>query len=251
MKINPTTKGPFQVVYEDNHLVIVNKDAGVLVQGDNTGDKPLVEYVRDYIGEKFNKPGNVFCGLVHRIDRPVSGLVTFARTSKGLERMNKLLREKKLYKTYWAIVKKHPPEKKGKLTHWLLKDEKRNVTTVYDKPTGKALRSELYYSVLGKLNDHFLVEVKPITGRPHQIRAQLGHVGSPIRGDLRYGFKKPNEDKSINLHARRLDFEHPIKKESVLAIAGVPNDEFWEQFLTLDNLKEKNIDKLINDEGIE
>ncbi len=248
--MNSDTKGPFQVVYEDNHLVIVNKDAGVLVQGDQTGDKPLVEYVRDYIREKYNKQGNVFCGLIHRLDRPVSGLVMFARTSKGLERMNALLREKKIYKTYWAVVKRRPPEKKGKLTHWLAKDSKRNKTKAHDKQVEGSQKAELYYTVLGKLNDHYLLEVKPITGRPHQIRVQLATMGCPIRGDLRYGFSKPNLDKSINLHARRLDFEHPIKKEPIIVMAGVPNESFWEQYLTLENLKEKNIDRLISDKGL-
>ena len=251
MKIYPSTNGPFQVVYEDNHLIIVNKEAGVLVQGDQTGDKTLTDYVKDYLRVKYKKEGNIFCGVIHRIDRPVSGLVAMAKTSKGLERMNQLLRDKKMYKTYWAVVRNRPKEKKGKLVHWLTKDSRRNTTAASDKQIEGALKAELYYTVLGKLNDHYLLEVKPITGRPHQIRVQLASMGCPIRGDLRYGFGKPNLDKSINLHAKQLNFEHPVKKEPIIAIGSLPNDDFWEQYLVLDTIKEKNIDKLINNEGFD
>lgn len=157
------------VLYEDNHLVIVNKPAGMLIQGDSTGDKPLVEHVRDYIRVKFNKPGNVFCGVVHRLDRPVSGVVVFARTSKALERMNKLFRDREIHKTYWAIVKRRPKERKAKLIHYLMKDPAKNTTKAFDEAKDGASKAELFYSVLGKLNDHFLLEVNPVTGRPHQI----------------------------------------------------------------------------------
>jgi len=232
------------VLYEDNHLVIVNKPAGMLIQGDSTGDKPLVEHVRDYIRVKFNKPGNVFCGVVHRLDRPVSGVVVFARTSKALERMNKLFRDREIHKTYWAVTKRRPKEKKAKLVHFLMKDPSKNTTKAFEEAKDGASRAELFYSVLGKLNDHFLLEVNPVTGRPHQIRVQLSTIGSPIRGDLKYGFPTPNTDKSINLHARRLNFVHPIKKEKMLVVAPVPENAFWEQFLTLDNLKDKDLNKM-------
>ncbi len=157
-----------QPLYEDNHLLIVNKPAGILVQGDSTGDKPLVEYCKDYLKEKYNKPGAVFCGVVHRIDRPTSGIVAFARTSKALERMNALFKNRKVQKTYWAIVKRRPKEKEDKLVHWLKKDSKRNTTAAFDKEVDGALKADLTYRTIGKLNDHWLLEVKPITGRPHQ-----------------------------------------------------------------------------------
>lgn len=235
-----------QPIYEDNHLLIVNKPAGVLVQGDNTGDKPLVDYCKDYLKEKYNKPGAVFLGVVHRIDRPVSGIVVFARTSKALERMNKLFATRKVQKTYWAVVKRKPRQPEGKLISWLKKDTTKNITTAYDYQEEGSQKAELDFKVLGKLNDHYLIEVKPITGRPHQIRVQLSELGSPIRGDLRYGFSKPNPDKSINLHAKGLYFEHPVKKEQLIIRAGLPNDQFWEQFLTLEKIKvkDKNVDKI-------
>ena len=235
-----------QPLYEDNHLLIVNKPAGVLVQGDKTGDKNLTDYCKEYIKKKYNKPGAVFLHPCHRLDRPVSGAIVFARTSKALERMNKLFATKKVQKTYWAIVKKHPPQKKGRLVSWLVKDPKRNVTTAYSEPVDGGLKAETDFKVMGKLNNHFLIEVEPQTGRPHQIRVHLPEMGSPIRGDLRYGFSKPNPDKSINLHARRIYFEHPVKKEPVVVRAGLPEDQFWEQFLTLEEIKvkDKDVDRL-------
>lgn len=225
---------PFQVIYEDNHLIIVNKAAGILVQGDATGDVPLLELVKDYIKEKYEKPGDVFLGTVHRLDRPVSGLVVFARTSKGLERMNEIFRKREVQKTYWAVVRRHPPKKQDKLTNWLVKDEAKNVVTAHDMPVPNAQKAELYYRVVGEINKHFLLEVTPITGRPHQIRVQLATMGCPIRGDVKYGYARPNHDGSINLHARRLFFVHPVKKESILCRAALPNDAFWEEFLTID-----------------
>jgi 23S rRNA pseudouridine1911/1915/1917 synthase len=240
-------KEPFFVEYEDNHLIIVNKRSGVLVQGDRTGDKALSESVKDYIRVKYEKPGKVFCGVIHRIDRPVSGLVCLARTSKGLERMNGLLREKKLYKTYWALVKRKPREDSGKLTHWIVKDGQKNKVTAYNDDSEGGLKAELRYQVLGFMNDHYLLEVYPITGRPHQIRSQLAAIGSPIRGDIKYGFAKPNPDKSINLHARKLHFEHPIKKEKIQVVGSVPDDQFWEQFLAFDKVSDKDIRTIIGD----
>ncbi len=222
------------IVYEDNHLLVVNKPFGFLVQGDSTGDKPLVDHCKDYIKEKYNKPGDVFLGVVHRLDRPVSGLVVFARTSKALERMNKLFHDKKVQKTYWAITKQKTRPEVGKLVNWLKKDQEKNITRAYDEEIDGSKKAELSYRYLGTLNRHHLIEVSPKTGRPHQIRVQLSYLGCPIRGDIKYGFNKANEDKSIHLHARKLYFTHPVKKEPLELIAGVPETEFWEQFLTFD-----------------
>lgn len=235
-----------QPLYEDNHLLIVNKPAGVLVQGDKTGDKTLTDYCKTYIKKKYDKPGAVFLHPVHRLDRPVSGAIVFARTSKALERMNKIFASRKVQKTYWAVVKKRPPQNEGKLVSWLVKDTKKNITTAYSEPVDGGQKAETNFKVLGKLNNHYLIEVEPLTGRPHQIRVHLAELGCPIRGDLRYGFAKPNADKSINLHARKLYFEHPVKKEPIIVLAGLPNDQFWEQYLSLEDIKvkEKNIDNL-------
>lgn len=225
----------FSVIYEDNHLLIVSKANGVLVQGDETGDKPLAELCKEYIKEKYDKPGAVFLGVVHRLDRPVSGVVVLARTSKSLERMNALFREKETKKTYWAIVKNKPPKDAGTLIHWLLKDEKKNKTAHFIKETPGALRSELSYKVLGTAQSHWLLEVHPVTGRPHQIRVQLASIGCPIRGDVKYGYGETiNDGRSINLHARSLEFIHPVKKESLKVEAPLPDDGFWKYFSGLE-----------------
>lgn len=223
----------FTVLYEDNHLLIVNKAAGILVQGDRTGDTPLSEHCKKYIKEKYQKPGDVFLGVVHRLDRPVSGVVVLARTSKALERMNALFRDKETTKTYWAVSAHKPPQAEGTLIHWLLKDDKKNKTTVFKKETTGTLRAELNYRMIAGNNGLYLLEVNPITGRPHQIRVQLASMGCPIKGDVKYGDSSPNEDGSICLHARRLEFLHPVKKEPVSVTAPLPEIPEWSTFKSL------------------
>ena len=222
---------PFTVLFEDNHLLVVNKASGVLVQGDDTGDVPLVELCKKYIKDKYDKPGAVFLGVVHRLDRPVSGVVVLARTSKSLERMNALFRERETKKVYWAIVGKRPSQNEGTLIHWLSKDEKKNKTTAYRTDTPGALRSELSYKVIAQAGGCWLLEVLPVTGRPHQIRVQLASMGCVIKGDLKYGDDQAQEDGSICLHARKLSFIHPVKKESVVFEAPLPASGLWNFFL--------------------
>jgi len=223
----------FHVEYEDNHLIVVNKKSGVLVQGDSTGDTPLSEIVKQYLKDKYDKPGNVFCGVLHRLDRPVSGLVVLAKTSKGLTKMNEVFRRREVHKIYWAITKHRPNEIAGTLIHWLKKDPAKNKTKTFDKPRADAQKAELSYKILGSLKNHWLIEVHPLTGRSHQIRAQLAAVGCPIKGDIKYGYAEPNPDASIHLHARKLSFEHPIKREPVSLTGSLPEEEFWQQFLAL------------------
>ena len=216
-----------QVLYEDNHIIIVNKSSGEIVQGDKTGDTPLVETVRAYIKEKYNKPGNVFCGLTHRLDRPVSGVVIFAKTSKALERINNMLKNHEIKKTYWAIVKNPPKQSEGTLVHYLVRNEKQNKSYAYptEKPNSK--RAELNYKVIGKSDNYTLLEVNLITGRHHQIRCQLAAMGCPIKGDLKYGFARSNPDGSISLHARSVEFTHPVSKERIHVEAPTPQDALW------------------------
>lgn len=219
-----------EVLYEDNHLILVNKPAGVLVQADPSGDVALEDLVKDYIKHEYNKPGAVFLGTSHRLDRPVSGVVLFSRTSKALERVNEMFRERKIEKTYWAVVKEVPEPLEGRLIHYLTKDEEKNKSRAFDKEVRGSQRCELTYKYLGGSNSFHLLEVKPITGRHHQIRAQLAKIGCHIKGDIKYGFPRTNEDGSIHLHARMLEFIHPVTKEPMRVIAQPPKDPVWNFF---------------------
>ena len=215
------------VIYEDNHIIIVNKSSGEIVQGDKTGDTPLVETVRAYIKDKYNKPGNVFCGLTHRLDRPVSGVVIFAKTSKALERINNMLKNHEIKKTYWAIVKNPPKNNEGTLVNYLVRNEKQNKSYAYNTEKTNSKRAELNYKVIGKSDNYTLLEVNLITGRHHQIRCQLAAMGCPIKGDLKYGFDRSNRDGSISLHARSVEFTHPVSKELIHVEAPTPEDTLW------------------------
>jgi 23S rRNA pseudouridine1911/1915/1917 synthase len=222
-----SNKDNLQVLFEDNHIIIVNKRSGDITQGDKTGDKPLSDVVKNYIKTKFNKPGNVYLGVVHRLDRPTSGVIIFARTSKALERLNKMLREKKINKTYWAIVKGCPKKEKDTLINFLKKNPKKNKSSVYQHEISGAKRAVLHYQVIQKLDNYTLLEIDLETGRHHQIRAQLSAIGFPIKGDLKYGFNRSNKDGSIHLHARKIEFIHPVSKEQISLIAPTPNDVIW------------------------
>ena len=216
-----------EVLYEDNHIIAVNKKSGDLVQGDKTGDKPLSEFVKDYLRDTYNKPGNIFCGVIHRLDRPVSGVVLFAKTSKALSRMNELFRTKSIQKTYWAIVENASIHGHGELIHYLVKNQKKNKSHAYLKPFEGALKAVLNYKTLKHLNRYTLLEINPISGRHHQIRVQLSAVKSMIKGDLKYGAKRSNKDASICLHAREINFIHPVRKEAIKISAPPPNNPIW------------------------
>lgn len=218
------------VVYEDNHIIVVNKTASEIVQGDKTGDTPLSETVKQYLKEKYNKPGNVFLGVTHRLDRPVSGLVVFAKTSKALSRLNDMFRNGEVKKTYWAIVKNRPQELEGELTNWLVRNEKQNKSYAYDKEVKDSKKAVLCYKTIGHSQNYHLLEVDLKTGRHHQIRCQLAKMGCPIKGDLKYGSPRSNPDGSICLHARRIAFVHPVSKESIEIEAPVPSGNLWNGF---------------------
>jgi 23S rRNA pseudouridine1911/1915/1917 synthase len=220
-----------EILYEDNHLLIVNKRPGQLVQGDKTGDEPLSEILKRYIKEKYNKPGDVFLGVIHRLDRPVSGVVIFARTSKALARMNEKFKKKEVQKTYWAVVDQAPKQEAAQLTHYLIKDQKKNKSRAVDPSNKTALQADLYYKALLKLNNYYLLEISPLTGRHHQIRVQLSSSGMIIKGDLKYGAKRSNRDASIHLHARRIQFEHPVRKEPMMIEASPPSDPIWDDVM--------------------
>lgn len=219
-----------EVLYSDNHLIAVNKPNNIPVQGDETNDKSLIDYVKEYIKETYNKPGEVYLGLVHRIDRPVSGLVLFARTSKALSRMNEMFRENEVKKTYWAIVKNAPPQHQATLKHYLTRDTKKNKAFCYNKQVADSKLSELSYQIIAKSTNYTLLEVDLKTGRHHQIRAQLSTIGSPIKGDLKYNAQRSNPDGGIDLHSRAMSFLHPVRKEMITITAPVPNQNLWKEF---------------------
>ena len=223
-----SNKSNLQVLFEDNHIIIINKRVGDIVQGDKTGDTSLLEIVKDYIKVKYNKPGNVYLGVVHRIDRPTSGLVVFAKTSKALSRLNKMFSQKEVKKTYWAIVKSPVDPTKVTLTHWLKKNPKNNKSTVFNSEEPNSKKGILHYQLKKELDNYTLLEINLETGRHHQIRAQLSKIGYPIKGDLKYGFNRSNPDGGINLHAREIEFIHPVSKDLINVIAPVPNDSIWQ-----------------------
>ena len=220
------------VLYEDNHLIVVNKTCSEIVQGDKTGDTPLSETIKQWLKEKYNKPGNVFTGVIHRLDRPVSGLVVFAKTSKALERMNAMFRQGEIKKTYWAIVKKLPPQTEAELVHYLVRNGKQNRSYAYDSEKPDSQKAILSYKLIAKSDNYFLLEIDLKTGRHHQIRCQLAKIGCPIKGDLKYGFDRSNKDGGISLHSREINFIHPVSKEPITIIAPVPDDKLWKQFET-------------------
>lgn len=217
-----------EIVYEDNHLIIVYKHSGEIVQGDKTGDVPLSEDVKCYLKEKYQKPGNVFLGVVHRLDRPVAGLVVFAKTSKALTRLNKMFRDGEVHKTYWAITKNLPPQSEGTLTHWLVRNEKQNKSYAYDHEVPHSKKAILKYRLIGQSDHYCLLEVNLMTGRHHQIRCQLAHMGCPIKGDLKYGAQRSNPDGSICLLAHHVEFVHPVSKQLISLDLPLPEDKLWQ-----------------------
>lgn len=214
-------------MYEDNHLIVINKRPGDIVQGDKTGDLPLSEVVKEYIAEKYNKPGAVFLGVVHRLDRPTSGIVVFAKTSKALTRLNKMFSERETEKIYWAIVKNTPSEEEASLIHYLKRNPKQNKSYAHIKEVPESKKAILHFKILKQLNNYCLLEIILETGRHHQIRSQLSAIGSPIKGDLKYGFDRSNPDGSIHLHAKRLKLIHPVLKEEIIFEAPCPEDPLW------------------------
>lgn len=218
-----------EVVYEDNHIIIVSKRSGEIVQGDKTGDEPLSETVKQYIKAKYDKPGNVFLGVVHRLDRPVSGLVIFAKTSKALSRLNEMFKNGDVHKTYWALTQGYPPKEEDTIIHWLRRNEKQNKSYASDRETPGSKRAVLKYKVLGRTDNYTLVEVNLLTGRHHQIRCQLAKIGCPIRGDLKYGARRSNPDGSISLLSRHVEFVHPVSKLPISADAPLPNERIWQE----------------------
>lgn len=221
------------VIYEDNHIIVVNKESGEIVQGDKTGDTPLSDCVKDYLKRKYQKPGNVFLGVVHRLDRPVSGLVVFAKTSKALSRLNEMFRKGEVHKTYWAIVKNAPKEPSGRLTHWICRNEKQNKSYAYNSEVSGSKKAVLDYRLVASGDNYHILEIRLLTGRHHQIRCQLSAMGSPIRGDLKYGAQRSNPDGSISLLSRHVEFVHPVSKELVSLDAPLPKDNLWQKILNI------------------
>lgn len=223
----------FTVLYEDNHLIAVKKLSGEIVQSDQTGDITLADNVKSYIKKKYKKPGEVFLGIIHRLDRPVGGVIVFARTSKALSRMNELFREKKIKKEYWAIVEEKPPLEKDRLINWLKKNQEKNRSRAYDTEVNESKKAILSYQLVGRSRNYFYLKINPITGRHHQIRVQLSYIGCRIKGDVKYGAKRTNKDGGIHLFAKSISFIHPIKKEPLIISANPPIDPLWNEFLNL------------------
>lgn len=224
-----STKENLQILYEDNHLIMINKRVGDIVQGDKTGDKPLSDVVKEFLKEKYQKPGEVFLGTVHRLDRPTTGIVLFAKTSKALTRLNEMFKNHDLSKIYWALVKNKPTKIEDTLTHYLKRNPKNNTSKAYVKEVPDSKKAVLKYKVLKSLDNYHLLEIELLTGRHHQIRSQLSAIGSPIKGDLKYGFDRSNPNGGINLHARKLSFVHPVSKETIEIIADLPQENLWDK----------------------
>lgn len=218
-----------QILYEDNHIIVVSKTSGEIVQGDKTGDKTLCDSVKEYIKEKYAKPGNVFLGIAHRLDRPVSGIVIFAKTSKALLRLNNMFRDGEVHKLYWAITQNMPQKEEDTLTHWIVRNEKQNKSYAYDREKPGSKKAMLHYKVISSTDNYTLLAVNLMTGRHHQIRCQLSAIGCPIKGDLKYGSRRSNNDGSISLHARKVEFVHPVSKQPMCIEAPVPDDRLWRE----------------------
>ena len=227
MKNIISNRNNLQVLFEDNHIIAINKRCGDIVQGDKTGDKPLSEIVKSFLKTKYSKPGNVYLGIPHRLDRPTSGVVMFAKTSKSLSRLNKIFKDGKVQKYYWAVTKNNPEKQEDTLIHWLRKNEKTNKSTYFKKETVKAKKAVLHYRVLKKLERYFIIEIELVTGRHHQIRCQLSAMGCPVRGDLKYGYDRSNNDGGIDLHAKKIIFEHPVSGKKIIIDAPVRDTKIW------------------------
>ena len=227
-----TTKDNLQILHEDNHLIVVNKRVGDIAQGDNSGDKPLPDIVKEYLKQKYNKPGEVFLGVVHRLDRPTTGIVVFAKTSKALTRMNDLFSSRETQKTYWAVVKNKPPKEEDTLVHFIKRNQQNNTSKAHTKEVPDSKKASLHYKIITELDNYFALEIELHTGRHHQIRAQLQAIGCSIKGDLKYGFDRSNPNGGIHLHARKLSFIHPVSKEQISIIAPVPQDVIWKSIET-------------------
>ena len=227
-----TTKDNLQMLHEDNHLIVVNKRVGDIAQGDNSGDKPLPDIVKEYLKQKYNKPGEVFLGVVHRLDRPTTGIVVFAKTSKALTRINDLFSSRETQKTYWAVVKNKPPKEEDTLVHFIKRNQQNNTSKAHTKEVPDSKKASLHYKIITELDNYFALEIELHTGRHHQIRAQLQAIGCSIKGDLKYGFDRSNPDGGIHLHARKLSFIHPVSKEQISIIAPVPQDVIWKSIET-------------------
>lgn len=221
------------ILFEDNHLIAINKRGGDIVQIDDSGDKSLEIMVNEFLTKKYNKPNGAFVGVIHRLDRPVSGMILFAKTSKSLDRMNKAFHDRKVKKTYLAVVKERPPHKSGKLINWLLRDRKKMITKAYDREVKNGSYAELDYEVIGQLEGYYLLKIDPLTGRTHQIRSQLAFMGCPIVGDNKYGYPRGSLRRTICLHSRGLAFKHPVKEEDMVVLAPLPQDGFWDKFNVL------------------